>query len=95
MKPARGYEALRRHRYSSPGSSYFVTCCTQGRRKGLNTGAIAQAIAAEITACEMASHSRLHGLVIMPDHVHLLLQLGSTLTLGQLVALDIALPLPN
>ncbi len=85
MKPERGYAALRRHRYSTPGSNYFVTCCTQDRRKGLNAPAIAQSVVAEITACETASHSRLRGLVIMPDHMHLLLQLGTTLTLGQLI----------
>jgi len=86
MKPERGYEALRRHRWSQPGLSYFVTLCTAERTPGLADAGIASAIRTEVMACQADGHWRVRGAVIMPDHLHLLVVLTGTLSLGRVVA---------
>ncbi len=86
MKLSRGYQALRRFRATPPHTSYFITLCTQARKQGLNRTESASAIQAEISAIENAGHWTLRAATIMPDHVHLLLTLHDTLSLGQTIA---------
>lgn len=85
MKPARGYESLRRNRVTIPGASYFLTLCTQRRATGLNHPATATAIQEQILALERAATFVLQAAVIMPDHLHMLGIVTGPLTVGQVV----------
>ena len=86
MKPHRGYQALRRYRWSNPGFTYFLTLCTANRVTGLTRDGVAAAIRNEIAACEADGYWRVRAGVIMPEHVHLLVVLAGDLTLGRIVA---------
>jgi REP element-mobilizing transposase RayT len=77
----RGYRALRRYRYSVPGTAYLVTSVVDGRRP---------LFADFDTACRVARcmggggkllDSRVMAWVLMPDHAHWLVQLGRGLAL--------------
>jgi putative transposase len=85
MKPLRGFEALRRGRWSQKGGSYFVTLTTAGRAHGLTGPRIATVLRQEIDACESDGHWLARAAVIMPDHVHVLVRLTGELDLGQVV----------
>ena len=86
MKPLRGYEALRRHRWSQQGFSYFVTLCTDHRQVGLDCDKVAPVIRDELEACASDGYWRLRGAVIMPEHLHLLAELTGDLPLGRIIA---------
>ena len=86
MAKSRGHEALRRHRYSQAGFSYFLTLCTDGRKRTLDRPAVSTCIRTEISALESDGHWTVRAAVIMPDHLHLLIRLNAGLTLGQCVA---------
>lgn len=81
-----GEGALRRKRVSNVGASYFVTLCTADRQCGITTPTIATDIWAEVSAIESDGHWVFRAGVIMPDHVHLLVQLGETLTISRTIA---------
>ena len=73
LNPAKGQKALRRGRHSVDGASYFVTVCTEGRGNGLEN--------LELTA-SLLNHARstdnlwiTRSVVVMPDHIHLLVEL--------------------
>jgi REP element-mobilizing transposase RayT len=84
--PGRGEGALRRHRASVPGSSYFLTLCVDRAGTALLDGEIATAIQREINAIESDGHWRIRAAVIMPDHLHLLIHLTGELPLPRCVA---------
>jgi len=77
---------LRWARISIPGASYFLTICTQHRESIL----IHPLHAGQLTSAMLALHAAgdivLHSATIMPDHVHLPFELGSRLTVGQVMA---------
>jgi len=79
MDSGSGYEALRHGRSSLPNSRYFLTLATQERKRGLNSHLPASAIKRETIAIESDDSWRVHAAVIMPDHLHLLVTLGSRL----------------
>jgi REP element-mobilizing transposase RayT len=81
----KGRAALRRGRVSIPHAEYFLTLCTDQRRAGLTEAAVAPAILVEMHAMEADFAWQLRCAVVMPDHMHLLMILGNTLTLGQCV----------
>jgi putative transposase len=82
----RGDEALRRHRISQSGTSYFLTLCSAQRREGLTHAHLPGFIRAELTAIEADGHWKLRAGVLMPDHLHLLVCLTGQLPLGRCVA---------
>jgi putative transposase len=84
--PAHGYAALRRGRHSESGATYFITFCTEERASGLTTALLAQSIVDETRAMEHDAVWATRCMTIMPDHVHLLVTLGATLSLGRAVA---------
>ena len=86
MDPARGHAALRRGRVSSPGAEYFLTICTDKRITGLTTASCAERILGEIQAMAADNVWSVRCAVIMPDHVHLLIELGPRLPLGKAVS---------
>jgi putative transposase len=83
--PNRGHAALRRGRYSQPSAEYFLTLCTEARQSGLTTQGVADAILNETRAMSVDGTWTLLCAVIMPDHLHLLFNLGERLPLGKAV----------
>ena len=82
---ARHTEELRKGRASLVGAWYFVTWCT-ARRLPLLADDRTQAIARQaVTSLEASSDCVVLAGTIMPDHIHLLLELGTRLTLSQVV----------
>ena len=82
----RGDDALRRHRVSLPGHSYFITICTDQRIDGLNDPAIATVIHKEILAIKADGHWTSRSYVIMPDHLHLFVRISESLPLSRCIA---------
>lgn len=85
FNPRRGHAALRRGRVSQPDAMYFVTVCADEKQTGLTAGQLAKAILHESKAMDADGSWTLHCATVMPDHVHLLMTLGSRLLLGQTV----------
>ncbi len=72
-------------RESIPGACYFVTCCTQSRRSGLDQQLVARELIVEWTKLHESGDAQLLCATTMPDHVHWLFVLGLRLTVGQVV----------
>ena len=71
------YEALLAGRCSRVGVTYLVTTATAGRRRVFDSFSLAAIVARELIQCERARRWHLHAWVVMPDHLHLLLELRS------------------
>jgi putative transposase len=80
-----GHRALRCGRCSLPGAIYHITTATCERTPLFRDFQRACAAAASIASRESLGDSRLLAWVLMPDHVHLLLQLGTHGNLSSLV----------
>lgn len=84
--PGRGDGALRRHRVSVSGVSYFLTLRTEARARGLTRDDVANAIRFEITAIETDNYWTQRAGVLMPDHLHLLVRLTGALSIARCAA---------
>lgn len=74
---APGHRALRKGRVSLPGQIYLVTAACHGRRKRFARFDCACAVARVLASPAAAGDARVLAWVLMPDHWHGLLQLGS------------------
>lgn len=83
--PARGYRQLRKGRFSQTGGIYLVTTTTLRRKPLFTTPALANTAARAFTAPVLLKNNRLLCWVLMPDHVHWLVQLGEGQPLSPLV----------
>ncbi|MCF7687946.1 MAG: transposase [Cephaloticoccus sp.] len=83
LNPAKGHAALRRGRWSVPGATYFLTICTQARQTGLDSIALAPSILQHARALSVGWNLRTA--VVMPDHVHLVVELRADETLSSSV----------
>ena len=72
-----GYAALRRFRNSIGGAEYFLTTNLQVRGSGLETENLRSAILSLWQRLQDEEYWQIRTAVVMPDHVHLLLCLGS------------------
>jgi REP element-mobilizing transposase RayT len=72
-------------RHSAPEAHYFITCCTDRRKTSLTYPPIANAVLRALDATAPLDALPLCA-VVMPDHFHVLLQLGHRLRLGQIIA---------
>ena len=63
-----------------------MTLCTDLRKVGLDSDNVAPVIRDELEACASDGYWRLRGAVIMPDHMHLLVELTGDLPLGRIIA---------
>ena len=84
-QPARRTQALRRGRVSLPGARYFITLSAVRPTAALTMPRLAAEIQRLSTDTIIDDAGRLLCSTIMPDHVHLLLELGGRLTVGQLI----------
>lgn len=71
-----GSRALRHGRHSCPGGIYLVTTATRRREPVFLNFRHACAAASAITDRRSLGDARLLAWVLMPDHLHLLLQIG-------------------
>ena len=83
---AKGHAALRRGRVSVAGARYFLTLCTRDRQPGLTSDAGGRAVQREVLSMEGESIWRVMALTVMPDHVHVLMELDNRLTLSKAVS---------
>ncbi|MGQ0621307.1 MAG: REP-associated tyrosine transposase [Panacagrimonas sp.] len=81
-----GHRALRKGRVSIPGQVYHVTTATADRHNWFTDLALARVVARALNAPELLGDSRTLCWLLMPDHLHWLVQLGELATLPQLVA---------
>jgi REP element-mobilizing transposase RayT len=80
-----GHKALRRHRFSTAGQIYLVTTVTVGRARlfaDWETGCVAARKVADPT---LWRDSRLLCWVLMPDHLHVVVELGTSEPLSKLL----------
>ena len=75
-KPSSGRRALRRGRYSETNRAYVITTVTDRRRPWFGKSALAGLMSSLLIDPEYRQDARFLCWVVMPDHVHVLLQLG-------------------
>ena len=85
--PKPGYAALRRHRASTAGAEYFITINTQPRRPGLQEPSLTEQLLLEWRKLEAEKTWLVRCGVVMPDHLHLLMELGSAISLSGCIRL--------
>jgi len=85
-RPVRRTVHLQKARVSIPHARYFITCSAVRPTSGLIQPPIADHILAIWRSMEHDRDMKILIGSIMPDHIHLLIQLGDRLTLGQVVA---------
>ncbi len=81
----RGYSALSQGRCSAAGEEYFLTFNLQRPQRGLDRQPLLAYLRVEIEATELDGLWHLRTGVVMPDHLHLLVQLGKRGTLSEAV----------
>jgi putative transposase len=80
-----GHRALRQHRYSLSNHAYLITFVTQKREKVfLENHLAANAFCIALNDSRLWTDAKLMCWVLMPDHVHILLQLGETENISRL-----------
>lgn len=79
-----GTHALRRSRVSLPGHVYHLTSTTDERRRWFEDFATARVAIRVLNAAETIADGALLAWVLMPDHLHALVQLGETDALDRL-----------
>jgi putative transposase len=72
---------------TQPGRTYFVTTKAWESRNLFQAGDVANIIVRRLLQCREEGHYLLHGFVVMPNHVHLLLTPGPRVTLEKAMQL--------
>jgi putative transposase len=83
--PAKGYRALRSHRVSLPGHVYLVTTTTVRRERLFADFCAARVAISALNHRQTLAATTLLAWVLMPDHLHVLLQLGEADDLSALM----------
>ena len=86
MQRPKGYSALRRGRFSAPGLLDFLTICVADRDRVLTCQDTGTNISREIERMSSGGIWQVHAFTLMPDHLHLVAELGELLSLSQAVA---------
>ncbi len=73
-------------RSSLAGACYFLTWCTHDRLPGLTSPTVQATLRSTVYNLDRTRDAELLAATIMPDHVHLLITLGTRLTVSQVVA---------
>ena len=85
--PSKGHAALRKGRWSAPDTIYFLTICLKTGQSGLDSKSLFDSSLAHLKTLENDKCRAIHGIVHMPDHVHLLVELNTETKLQELVRL--------
>ncbi len=85
-----GQQALRKGRVSVPGQIYLVTTATKNRRPIFADWSVAHTAVQTFTSPPVLQHSRLLCWVLMPDHVHWLIQVDQQTLSGEVKRLKAA-----
>ena len=72
-------------RVDLPSRTYYLTCCTDRRRRLLCVGSAAQMIIDLYAGYRDRGDIRLHGYVVMPDHYHVIVTLTGETSVSNLV----------
>jgi REP element-mobilizing transposase RayT len=80
-----GSRALRRGRWSEPGRIYLVTTVTRDRKPWFADPDLAAAAARQTLSPSFALDARVPCWVLMPDHLHVLFELGTQHSLPRVV----------
>jgi putative transposase len=81
-----GYKALRRHRFSSPNQIYLITFTTDKRQPVfLENDPAARIFGAALNDPRLWQEAKLMCWVLMPDHAHLLIQIGDKESPSELI----------
>jgi len=83
--PAPHAADLRKGRFSQPGGVYLVTTVTLDRRPMFDFFSSARCVVRALQMEHAAGRAMTLAYVVMPDHLHWLLTLGSTVSLSQVV----------
>ena len=83
--PIVGYRALRANRVSLPGHVYLITTATHLRRQLFDDFPTARLAVRALNNRKTLGHCELTAWVLMPDHLHAVLQLGDNDALSQAV----------
>ena len=81
----KGHRQLRKGRKSIPGAYYSVTLTTYNRTPLLTTLNIPDIIYESFDWLETNNHLKWLCIMVMPDHIHAVFQLGNKLTLSKLI----------
>jgi REP element-mobilizing transposase RayT len=79
------YSELRKGRFSEPGREYKVTTVVDGRRNLFHDLWVARACIRALVRVEAETDATLLAWVLMPNHLHVLVRLGSELSLSALL----------
>lgn len=85
LLPKRQTDALHRGRVSLSGARYFITLCAHRPARERIRPALAKSLLAEMNDVFCGEDARLLCATIMPDHIHVMFELGERLIPGQLV----------
>ncbi len=69
---------MRKRRSSHVWATYFLTVCLAKGDKGLDSALVFSACQSVLAQVENENSSRYHCFVLMPDHIHLLIELHET-----------------
>ena len=83
--PTRGYSQLRKGRQSIPGFYYYLTVCTLNKKPLLANAEAADIIFKSFDWLETNERLEWFCVIVMPDHIHAVIQLGSQQTLPRLM----------
>jgi len=84
MRPEKGSRSLRKGRVSIESQPYLVTTTVHQRQPFLQGDAAAQVVLSSLRWLENEKGSALSAAVVMPDHVHFVIALGTS-SLAQLI----------
>ncbi len=84
--PVRKTDNLRRGRVTATGTRYFVTIVTEERKPWLAALTVGAAVLAVLKLWQDENRGLVLAATVMPDHIHVLFELGEALTIGQTVA---------
>jgi putative transposase len=85
--PSKGLAALRKGRWSTQDTYYFITICLTKGQRGLNSNEVFNSTLHILTSAETGLCKTVHAFVHMPDHIHLLIELNTETSLQDFVRL--------
>ena len=85
--PFKGHAALRKGRWSAQDTLYFITICLIPGQTGLDSHGQFESSLKILKALEEDTCNEVHALVHMPNHIHVLIELGNQTQLAEVIRL--------